>query len=274
MHQETGYPKIHKDDVPLRGVVSFIGSPYESVAKTLVPILRSLQGRSGHYVKNSRELKEVVKEWTIQRDEILVSYDVEKLYPSIPIKEALDLIENLLKCKANLQETTKMSVQSIMKLLKWTFALTYCEYEDKHYILDCGPIGLSLVGEVATIYMEEFQMKVKTEQYPELKKWPWYVDDSVLKCKRNRAEEILNHLNEQEPGIIKFTKEEEVENKLPVLELECNVNRKQKKVNFNVHYKPTNTNIQVIQVFGSSVFTKVLFSRYYLLTEQQKASYF
>ena len=98
----TGYPKVHKADVPLRGVVSFIGSPYENVAKTLVPILRKLQGRSGHYIKNSQQLKEQLEKWTIQRDEILVSYDVEKLYPSIPIKEALDLIENLLKCKRNL----------------------------------------------------------------------------------------------------------------------------------------------------------------------------
>ena len=40
----TGYPKIHKEDVPLRGVVSFIGSPYEKIAKECVPILRSLQG--------------------------------------------------------------------------------------------------------------------------------------------------------------------------------------------------------------------------------------
>ena len=73
----VGYPKVHKDEVPLRGVVSFIRSPYESIAKALVPILRSLQGRSGHYVKNSRELKEIVKGWSVQRDEILVSYDVD-----------------------------------------------------------------------------------------------------------------------------------------------------------------------------------------------------
>ena len=136
----TGYPKVHKDNVPLRGLVSFIRSPYENVAKTLVPILRKLQGRSGHYIKNSKELKEKVKNWTIQRDEILVSYDVEKLYPSIPIKEALDLIENLLKSKGTLQDVTTMSILSIMKLYKWTFALTYCEFENQHYILDCGPI--------------------------------------------------------------------------------------------------------------------------------------
>ena len=135
----TGYPKIHKPDVPLRGVVSFIGSPYQNVAKALVPILRSLQGRSGNYVKNSRQLKERIKDWTVRRDEILVSYDVEKLYPSIPVNKALELIECLLKCKRNLKEITTFSIASIMKLLRWIFSLTYCKYNDEHFILDCGP---------------------------------------------------------------------------------------------------------------------------------------
>ena len=57
----TGYPKIHKENVPLRGVVSFIKSPYENVAKALVPIIHTLHGRSGHYIKNSRQLKDIVK---------------------------------------------------------------------------------------------------------------------------------------------------------------------------------------------------------------------
>ena len=73
----------------------------------------------------------------------------------------------------------------------------------------------------------------------------WYVDDSVLKCKRPRSEEILTHLNSIEPGIIIFTKEEEENGKLPSLDLELNVNRKEKKIEFNVHYKKTNTNITI-----------------------------
>ena len=124
-----------------------------------------------------------------------------------------------------------------MKLLRWIFSLTYCEYNGSHYVLDCGPIGLSVVGEVAIIYMEEFQMKAKSVDFPELNDWPWYVDDSVLKCQREKASQILDHLNSIEPDSIKFTKEEEEDNKLPVLDLELNVNRKTKKVEFNVHYK-------------------------------------
>ena len=111
----------------------------------------NIRGRSGHYIKNSRELKDRIQEWSIRRDEILVSYDVEKLYPSIPITKSLDLIDSLLRCKANLKEVTTFSISSIMKLLKWIFSLTYCEYDGRHYVLDCGPIGLSVVGEVAII---------------------------------------------------------------------------------------------------------------------------
>ena len=80
-------------------------------------------------------------------------------------------------------------------------------------------------------------MRSKTVDFPELNEWPWYVDDSVLKCKRNRSEEILQHLNNIEPEHIKFTKEEEDNGELAVLDLELNVDRKQKKIQFNVHYK-------------------------------------
>ena len=132
-----------------------------------------------------------------------------------------------------------MSVRIIMKLLRLIFKFTYCEYEDKHYILSCDLMGLSVVVEITIIYMERLLMKMKTDEYPELREWPWYVDDSVLKCKQNRAEAILNHLNDQEHKI-KFTKEEKKGNKNAVLDLELNVNRKKKNIKFGVHYKKTN----------------------------------
>ena len=79
----------------------------------------------------------------------------------------------------------------------------------------------------------------------ELNDWPWYVDDSVLKCKRVKADPILDHLNSIEPKHLKFTKEEEENNRLPVLDVGMNVNRKTKKVEFDVYYKKTNTNITI-----------------------------
>ena len=88
------------------------------------------------------------------------------------------------------------------------FALTYCKNVGKLFIIDCGPIGLTVFCEVAVIYMDQFQMKAKNEGFPELKKQ----QRGKLKIKA------------QERGIIKFTKEGEHKNKLAALDLEMNVN--------------------------------------------------
>ena len=157
----SGLPKIHKEGVPLRGIVSTVGSPFERISRYLIPILRTIQGRSGLFVKNSRQLKERVKEWRVEGDEILVSYDVKSLYPSIPIKKALELVEKLLKENTALKDVTNLSVDSIMDLLKWMFNLTYCEYNGQHFVLGNGPIGLGATGEIAIIYMEEWQRKAR-----------------------------------------------------------------------------------------------------------------
>ena len=67
----------------------------------------------------------------------------------------------------------------------------------------------------------------------------------MLKCKRHKTQILLDHINSIEPEHIKFTKEEEEENKLAVLDLELYVNRKKKKIEFGVHYKKTHTNITI-----------------------------
>ena len=66
-----------------------------------------------------------------------------------------------------------------------------------------------------------------------------------MKCKRVKADPILDHLNSIKPEHLRFTKEEEENNTLPVLDVGMNVNRKTKKVEFDVHYKKTNTNITI-----------------------------
>ena len=57
------------------------------------------------------------------------------------------------------------------------------------------------MGEVAIIYMEDFQLRAKHDAFPELNEWPWYVDDNLLKCKKEKAGQILDHLNSIEPNI-------------------------------------------------------------------------
>ena len=95
-----------------------------------------------------------------------------------------------------------------------------------------------MTGEVAT----DFHILAKTDEHPELNNWPWYADNSELKCKRHKAQLLLDHLNSIEPDRITFTKGEEQENKLAALDLESNVKRKKKGLNsMSVTGKPIQT---------------------------------
>ena len=91
----TGYRKVHKKDMSLRGVAPLISSLCENTAKVLVPIVRSLQSRTRHYIKNNQQLKELLKEWSIQRDKIFVATMSEN---------SICRTEYLLKYKRNVKE--------------------------------------------------------------------------------------------------------------------------------------------------------------------------
>ena len=53
------------------------GSPFEKILKFPILVLRVIQGRSSLDIKNSGELKEKVKNWRLEGNEVLVSYDVK-----------------------------------------------------------------------------------------------------------------------------------------------------------------------------------------------------
>ena len=91
--------------------------------------------------------------------------------------------------------------------------------------------------------MGDFQIKAKADEHPEINVWLWYIDDSVLKCKHNKAQVIVDHINNTEPKHIKFIMGEEENNKLAVLDLELNISRKRKKMEFSVQYKKKNTSL-------------------------------
>ena len=77
------------------------------------------------------------------------------------------MIERCLRESKTLVNVTNLTVQTIMEILKWMFGLSYCEFDGKIYVLESGPIGLGVTGEVDIIYMEEFQIcAMQTSPYP------------------------------------------------------------------------------------------------------------
>ena len=78
--QLYGLPKIHKDGVPMRPIVSAIGSPSYNLAKELARILTPLAGHNGYSEKNSASFVQIVRESSVTAMDRLVSFDVTNLF--------------------------------------------------------------------------------------------------------------------------------------------------------------------------------------------------
>ena len=92
-----GLPKIHKPEVPLRPLVSSIGSPTQALARYLVTQLQPYVEQAKSYVRNSSHFIELIKKQQLDKDDMMVSFDVVSLFPQVPVGEALTIIQTKYK---------------------------------------------------------------------------------------------------------------------------------------------------------------------------------
>ena len=72
-------PKIHKEGIPLRPIVNTIGSPTYDLAKHIAKTLKPLVGKSFSFIKDSSQFVERMKDWKVNDNDLLTSFDVVSL---------------------------------------------------------------------------------------------------------------------------------------------------------------------------------------------------
>ena len=88
-----GLPKVHKTDIPVRPIVSSVGSVCYNLARFVVDILSPLVGKTVHHINNLQDFSSIVKALKVDDDEVLTSYDVTALFTSVPVDGALKVFE-------------------------------------------------------------------------------------------------------------------------------------------------------------------------------------
>ena len=155
----TSYPliKAHKPNknYPARNIVSHRGCPQEGLSSYLIPILQPLLKDSLYTCKNSVDFVQKIKNLKLDDDEILVSFDAEALYPSIPLDKCIKVIEERLKNDNTLSNRTSLTADDIIELVNLCFSTSDFIYDSIHHTAEkSGPIGLSLMVVVAKIWMD------------------------------------------------------------------------------------------------------------------------
>ena len=153
-----GLPKIHKVGVPLRPIASFGQSPTYQLSKHLSILLSPLVGKSPSSVKNSKEFATFIREQTLQRDEVLLSFDVTSLFTNVPTNLAVDVAHRRLQDDVPLEERTAIKVEEIVMLLKLCLDATYICFRSKYYQQTFGTaMGSPVSVVVANLVMEEIE---------------------------------------------------------------------------------------------------------------------
>ncbi|PNF42699.1 hypothetical protein B7P43_G14177 [Cryptotermes secundus] len=236
-----GLPKIHKADIPLRPIVSSIGSPCYALAGFLHKILSPFAGKSDSFVKNSAHFIQLLKTVNLHSQDTLVSFDIVSLSTNVPVNEVLHIIENKLHDDVTLAERSVLQVGAIMELLEVCLRTTYFQVDDKFFQQKDGmAMGNSLSPIVSNIFMEHFEKLAldSTPYKPSL--WLRYVDDTFVVWPHGpeRLQTFFDHLNSLRPSIC-FTMETESNNAISFLDVL--VIREKTALATQVYRKPTHT---------------------------------
>lgn len=217
----------------MRPIVSNIGAPTEKVAKWLVKEFQNYDEPEGKSVKNTFDFVEKMKDVRMGPNDLLVSFDVEALFPSIPIDKALLLLDEWL----TKHETNAEKRNVYNRAAKFCMENSFCQINNKFYKITEGTsMGNALSPFLANLFMSHFENALAAEGLlPNV--WWRYVDDICAIIKNGEEEKLLNVLNSRSPSI-KFTIEKEKDGKLPFLDVM--LNRSQSELNFSVYRKPTN----------------------------------
>jgi len=87
-----GLPKMHKEVVSLRPIVSNIGAPTYQLSKHLSGFLNQHTGKTAHHVKNSFHFTSILQSLKIKPGDLMVGFDVVSLFTKVPVEESLTLL--------------------------------------------------------------------------------------------------------------------------------------------------------------------------------------
>lgn len=211
-----GLPKVHKQDIPMRPIVSTINSPTSAISKWVANILKtSFEDYNEYAVKNSFEFAEKTNDFQLPEDHVVVSLDVVSLFTNISLELTLHIIQEEW---TRIEQHTNVPIEIFVNIIEFIFSANYFTYDNTCYTMIFGcPMGSCLSPILANIVMTSL-IKSSLAKLSFTPPFIYqYVDDLLTAIPSSALEEILNTFNSFDEHL-KFTAEEENERSVPFLD--------------------------------------------------------
>ncbi|XP_072375519.1 uncharacterized protein [Diabrotica undecimpunctata] len=232
-----GLPKIHKEGIPIRPVVSFINTPVSIISKFILRVIKDITGFSPTFsIKNSSQLISKLNHIKLLPDMTMLSFDVSNLFTSVPKLETIQLVQDLLTSKS----TNPSVITPIIEILSFCLSQDYFSFNNIFYKQPDGlAMGSCLSPFLADLFMNHLEStQIMTNNT--ILHWFRYVDDCLvfIRGNSNTAFSLLNTINNIHPNI-KFTME--LESNFSINFLDLSINRINNVFDYSIYRKPTQT---------------------------------
>ena len=202
-----GIAKVHKTNVPLRPVVSMVGTPEYKLAKYLDNLIKP-HIPDTYLLHSTENFIERLKECPCNNKNTMVSFDVVSLFTNVPLAETIELVIERLYDNNN--SNAIPFEKSVFRQLMFMATQGLFMYNDKLYKqIDGVTMGSPLGPTLANFFLgclEEKIFKHNCNVVPKL--YLLYIDDSyALFDDKKDCFKFLDILNSQHNDI-KFTIEQ------------------------------------------------------------------
>ena len=238
-----GLPKLHKEGVPLRPILSMVNAPQHEMAKWLGEVLRPVVAKYGkRMLKDSFEFCDNLQELerTVDVDNsFMCSFDIVSLFTNIPLKETIDIVLNSLYRDPQISPPSQPENLLRKLLLKATSEVEFSFDGTMYRQVDGVAMGSPLGPILANIFVGYQEERIEEEHWPQM--YDRFVDDtfSVFQGKE-RAYCFFDRLNQLHPAL-RFTMDSEVDAELPFMDVL--VQRREGRFIRSVYRKPTFTGL-------------------------------
>ena len=210
-----GQVKIHKQDRPLRPIISTIGMTIYNTAKYLADIMRNMIGNGPYDTKDSFQLASRLKNVLLPPNYVMVSFDVVSMFTNIPKDLVLEIVS---ECFEEIRQHTTLNETQLIQLITFIFDNCFFMYNDNIYKQNSGlPMGSSLSPALADLVLNKL-LSVVMEDLPAVEFVTRYVDDLLLMVPADDVDMILQKFNSFHSNI-QFTMEPERDRVINFLEL-------------------------------------------------------
>ena len=207
-----GLAKVHKNNIPMRPVLSMPGSVYHKIAEQVAEWLEAVPECKIN--SSTKDVCDRLSKVKLENDEELVSFDVSSLYTNVPLIESIETCTDLL-FRDNMK---KIPVQksAFLELAKIASCDVIMSTHDGYYKqIDGLAMGSPPAPHLANGWMSKFDGQIQGNA----KLFTRYMDDILRDIKRDEIDNKLAEINNLHPNLT-FTIEKENDGKLPFLDIQ------------------------------------------------------